>query len=96
MTTKSRQRLFPIPIFILGFIAAATLSSTEVLTEGFLDSISEVRNFLITAAMFGLGSGIRLKSIKGLGIKPLLLGSVSWITLLVLAGFGTLIENRLG
>ena len=96
LTTKSRQRLFPIPIFILGFIAAATLSSTEVLTEGFLDSISEVRNFLITAAMFGLGSGIRLKSIKGLGIKPLLLGSVSWITLLVLAGFGTLIENRLG
>ena len=68
------------------------MSSTEVLTDGFLDTISEIRNFLITAAMFGLGAGIRLNSIKGLGIKPLFLGSLSWVTLLVLAGFGTLIE----
>ena len=90
--TKNQRKTFPIPIFIFGFIAAAALSSTEVLTDGFLDTISEIRNFLITAAMFGLGAGIRLNSIKGLGIKPLLLGSLSWVTLLVLAGFGTLIE----
>jgi len=90
--TKDQRKTFPIPIFILGFIAAAALSSTEVLTDGFLDTIGEIRNFLITAAMFGLGAGIRLNSIKGLGIKPLLLGSLSWVTLLVLAGFGTLIE----
>ena len=85
----SEKKRFPIPIFVIGFVVAAALGSANVFSTGFLDSIDTVRTFLITAAMFGLGSGIRLISIKDLGAKPLRVGFIAWITVLVLAGIGT-------
>ena len=85
----SEKKRFPVPIFIIGFAVAAALGSANVFSTSFLDSIDTVRTFLITAAMFGLGSGIRLISIKDLGVKPLRVGFIAWITVLVLAGIGT-------
>jgi len=95
-TRSIQQQRFPIPIFILGFIIAAALRSGDVLSNDFLDSIGAVRTFLITAAMFGLGSGIRLKSVKDLGTKPLRVGFIAWITVLILAGIGTLLTTQMG
>ena len=46
--------------------------------------------------MFGLGSGIRLKSIKELGAKPLRVGFIAWITVLFLAGVGTFLTIQIG
>tara|TARA_B100000959_G_scaffold285149_1_gene358968 strand:+ start:3139 stop:4194 length:1056 start_codon:yes stop_codon:yes gene_type:complete len=94
-TQDTQQKRFPIPIFILGFIVAAALRSADVLSNGFLDSIGAVRTFLITAAMFGLGSGIRLKSVKDLGTKPLQVGFVAWVTVLILAGVGTFLTIQI-
>ena len=46
-------------------------------------------------AMFGLGAGIRLKALKNLGRQPLLLGFISWIAVLAVAGVGVLIQNQI-
>jgi len=85
----------PIPVFILGFIAAAAIRSTSVFSESFIETIGDIRNFLITMAMFGLGAGVRLRSLKNLGRQPLVLGLVSWVAVLTVAGAGVLIQNQL-
>lgn len=85
----------PIPVFILGFIAAAAIRSASVLSESFIETIGDIRNFLITMAMFGLGAGVRLRALKNLGRQPLVLGLVSWVAVLTVAGAGVLIQNQL-
>ena len=92
---NSQKWKLPIPIFILGFIAAAAIRSASVFSESFFETIGDIRNFLITMAMFGLGSGIRLRALKNLGRQPLVLGFVSWVAVLTVAGAGVLIQNQL-
>ena len=92
---NSQKWKLPIPIFILGFIAAATIRSSSVFSESFIATIGDIRNFLITMAMFGLGAGIRLSALKNLGRQPLVLGFVSWIAVLIIAGAGVLIQNQI-
>ena len=85
-----------IPIFIVGFIVAAALRSMEIFSEQALDVIGDVRSFLITSAMFGLGAGVRIKALSNLGGRPVFFGFVSWVTILVLAGFGVLLNSMAG
>ena len=92
---NSQKWKLPIPIFIFGFIAAAAMRSASVFSEDFIQTIGDIRNFLITMAMFGLGAGIRLKALKNLGRQPLLLGFISWIAVLAVAGAGVLIQNQI-
>ena len=85
-----------IPIFIVGFIVAAALRSIDIFSEQALDVIGDVRSFLITSAMFGLGAGVRIKALSNLGGRPVFFGFVSWVTILVLAGFGVLLNSMAG
>ena len=91
---KNRYRI--IPIFIVGFIVAAALRSMDIFSEQALEVIGDVRSFFIASAMFGLGAGVRIKALSSLGGRPLFFGFVSWITILVLAGFGVLINSMVG
>ena len=94
-TKNLRKWKLPIPIFILGFISAAAMRSASVFSEDFIETIGDIRNFLITMAMFGLGAGIRLKALKNLGRQPLVFGFVSWVVVLIVAGTGVLIQNQI-
>jgi len=85
-----------IPIFIVGFIVAAALRSIDIFSVQALDVIGDVRSFLITSAMFGLGAGVRIKALSNLGGRPVFFGFVSWVTILVLAGFGVLLNSMAG
>ena len=83
-----------IPIFILGFLGSSTIRSVEIFSEKMLENIGDIRGFFITTAMFGLGAGINIKTLKSLGGRPLLLGFISWIFIIVLAGLGVLLESQ--
>ncbi len=85
-----------IPIFIIGFIVAAALRSMDIFSEQGLDVIGDVRSFLITSAMFGLGAGVRIQALSNLGGRPVFFGFVSWVTILVLAGLGVLLNSMAG
>lgn len=79
-----------VPIFILGFIAMAILRSAGDaglrhggLALGYWDRanwshgmamISDIAAYLLAMAMAGVGLGTRLKSMRGLGIKPFYVG----------------------
>ena len=100
ITQHNREKIkrkwsLPIPFFIVGFIAAATIRSTSLFSDELVQNIGQVRNFLITIAMFGLGSGVRIRGLKKLGRQPMALGFVSWIAVLVVTGAGVLIQNQI-
>lgn len=91
---SSRTQRPIIPVFILGFVMATTLRSTGIFSDITLETIGEVRSFLITAAMFGLGAGIRIRALRNLGGRPLLLGFISWIVIIGLAGSGVVLKAQ--
>lgn len=77
-----------VPVFVLAFLACAAVGSTGVIPSAALDVAHEVQSVLLTAAMFALGTGARLRSLARVGARPLVLaaGSTLWVTMLALAG----------
>lgn len=78
-----------VPLFVLGFLAAALVRSTGVLPVVVLDGAKVACTLLLAGALFGLGCGVRVGRLVRTGGRALLLGLLS--TLLVgLTAFGTL------
>lgn len=73
-----------VPIFVLGFLGCVTLRSLEVVPVGALELIGGVQVLALGAALFGLGTAVRLRSLVHTGGPALALGAVST---LVVAGF---------
>ncbi len=80
-----------IPLFVLGFLAAAAIRTSGVLGDGELDAIKQAETVLLAAAMVGLGAGIRLTDLRRLGGRPLVLGGVSWVLIAVVSYVGVLL-----
>ncbi|MDO4916299.1 MAG: YeiH family protein [Rothia sp. (in: high G+C Gram-positive bacteria)] len=76
-----------VPVFILGFIGMVILRSLIDFPQTMVHSASVLQTILLTAAMFGLGCGVRVKKLMGLGWKPLMLAGFSTI-LVTFIGFG--------
>ena len=89
---KRRYRI--IPMFIIGFLAAATLRSLDVFSDQVIEAIGDIRSFFIASAMFGLGAGVRLKALSSLGGRPLVFGLVSWVLIVMFAGLGVLLNTQ--
>ena len=89
---KRRYRI--IPMFIIGFLAAATLRSLDVFSDQVIEAIGDIRSFFIASAMFGLGAGVRLKARSSLGGRPLVFGLVSWVLIVMFAGIGVLLNTQ--
>jgi uncharacterized integral membrane protein (TIGR00698 family) len=73
-----------VPLFLVGFIAAAGLRSAGVVPESWLPALSQTGTFLITCALVAIGLSLRPKELRDAGPRPLLLGAILWI--LVAAG----------
>ncbi|MFI5607064.1 YeiH family protein [Amycolatopsis sp. NPDC051903] len=68
-----------VPLFLLGFIAAAALDSLGVVPESWHPALSTLGTFLITTALAGIGLSLRLADMRRAGPRPLLLGGLLWI-----------------
>nr|WP_253815651.1 putative sulfate exporter family transporter [Nocardia amikacinitolerans] len=77
-----------VPLFVLAFLVCAGLRTSGVIPVAALDAARLAQTALLTAAMFALGTGVRLHILKRIGIRPLLLATAStvWITSIALAG----------
>ncbi|SOD63031.1 conserved hypothetical integral membrane protein [Streptomyces zhaozhouensis] len=73
----------PVPLFVVGFLAAVLLRSLVPLPAPVLDAGAFLQSALLTAAMFALGCGVHLGELARVGPRPFLLAALS--TLLVLA-----------
>ncbi|MEC3977517.1 YeiH family protein [Amycolatopsis sp. H20-H5] len=72
-----------VPLFLLGFIAAATLDSLGVIPDAWHPALSELGTFLITTALAGIGLSLRLGDMRRAGPRPLMLGGLLWIAVAV-------------
>ncbi|MGH3762594.1 YeiH family protein [Actinophytocola sp.] len=70
-----------VPMFVLGFLAATVLRSTNVVPAGALDVAAVACTLLLAGALFGLGCAVRIGRLVRTGGRALLLGLLS--TLLV-------------
>ncbi len=82
-----------LPLFVVGFLAAVAVRTTDVLSSGALATIRDAENILLTAAMVGLGSGVRVAKLRGLGPKPVVLGLLSWFVVAGVSLVGVLVTS---
>jgi len=73
-----------VPLFLIGFIAAAGLRTAGLVPLGWLHGLSLLGTFLITSALVAIGLSLRPSELRDTGPRPLLLGAILWV--LVAAG----------
>lgn len=76
-----------VPLFVVLFLVMIGVRATGWLSTDALARAKDVEQALLTAGMFGLGTGVAFGRLRRLGGKPLVLGLVSWI-LVALVAFG--------
>jgi uncharacterized integral membrane protein (TIGR00698 family) len=68
-----------VPLFLIGFVAAAGLDSIGLIPNAWHPALSWLGTFLITIALAGIGLSMRIGDLRKAGPRPLLLGAVLWI-----------------
>lgn len=72
-----------IPWFILWFLAAAALDSVGAIPAAAHASIQRIALFTIVVALAGVGLSSDLSRIKAAGFRPLALGAVLWVAIVI-------------
>jgi uncharacterized integral membrane protein (TIGR00698 family) len=70
-----------IPLFVVGFLAMAAVRTTGVLPDRAVSALTRADVLLLAGGMAGLGLGLELAKLRGLGVRPLLLGFASWFVI---------------
>ncbi|GAA0611828.1 putative sulfate exporter family transporter [Kribbella sandramycini] len=67
-----------VPLFLIGFIAAAGLRSAGAVPDAWLPTLSLIGTCLITAALVAIGLSLRPQELRDAGPRPLVLGAILW------------------
>jgi uncharacterized integral membrane protein (TIGR00698 family) len=70
-----------VPVFVLGFLVLAGVRTTGILPARVVADLARLDVLLLAAGMAGLGLGLELARLRGLGVRPLVLGLISWIVI---------------
>ncbi|HET8969785.1 MAG TPA: putative sulfate exporter family transporter [Candidatus Nanopelagicales bacterium] len=79
------RRPAPVPLFVAGFLVAVVVTSTGLLPAAVTDGAHHLQEVLLTAALVGLGTGIKASLLRRTGGRPLLLGLLSWLLVATVA-----------
>lgn len=75
---KSDQRA-TVPLFIIGFIAAAVIRSLLPQYLGTWDGIAFVARRLLVVTLFLIGAGVSRETLKKVGFRPMVQGVTLWV-----------------
>lgn len=77
-----------VPLFIVAFLACVLLRSSGLLAPVVLDGAGVAQTVLLTAAMFALGTGVRVATLREVGARPFVLAAAStvWVAGIALVG----------
>lgn len=93
--SEEQKNRIVIPYFALIFILVAVFNSFNLLPVDWVKALIQFDTILLMTAMAGLGLTTNVNAIKQAGFKPLLLGALVFVWL-VIGGFGVnLLLNRL-
>lgn len=79
-----------IPVFVLAFLACVLVRSTGVVPTAALDVIGLLQTLALSAALFGLGTGVHLASLVRSGGTALILGTLSTLVVACVSLAGVL------
>ncbi|MEO6942651.1 MAG: putative sulfate exporter family transporter [Terrimesophilobacter sp.] len=83
--TKPAKRPPLVPLFVAGFLLAVAIRSFIPMPEAVLSIADTVQTALLAMALFGLGTGVRVRELVSTGWRSLLVGLASWVFIAVLA-----------
>jgi len=78
-TNEGSAKVPLIPFFVIGFIIVAIIQNVFEIPEGLHDATVLISKVLLGAGLVALGSGVRWKSIRAIGPRPMLMGMVAWV-----------------
>ncbi len=73
------------PWFILGFLLMAVLNTFGIFPETTEPFFKKGYKFLVTTALVGVGYKINIKDLFTKGVKPMILGGLTWTSVAVIA-----------
>ena len=74
----TRRRTPLLPGFVVLFVAAIGLASTNVVSDALTHRIDDARTVLLGMALFALGTRVQISRLVRIGVRPLVLGLASW------------------
>jgi uncharacterized membrane protein YadS len=69
-----------VPLFLVGFIAAAGLRTAGLVPNSWQSGLSFTGTVLITNALVAIGLSLRPAELRKAGVRPLLLGAILWFS----------------
>lgn len=83
--SSGEQSLPPVvPLFVLGFVAMVMLRSTGWLSAAWLDTGAAFQDIFLGAALFGLGSAVRIRTLLHTGARALSAALAAWLLIALL------------
>ncbi|MBD1541413.1 putative sulfate exporter family transporter [Arthrobacter sp. IA7] len=73
-----------VPLFVVGFIVMVALRSSGWLSSGWLEAAAGLQDVLLGAALFGLGSAVRIRTLLHTGARAVLAALAAWLLIAVL------------
>ncbi|WP_258067211.1 YeiH family protein [Arthrobacter sp. GMC3] len=74
-----------IPMFVVGFLVMIVLRTTGWLPAGVVEAGSTAQDVALGAALFGLGSSVRVRELFRTGIRATIMALCSWVLIAMLA-----------
>ena len=88
---SSERRPPLVPLFVLGFIALVLVRSSDVVPEAVVSAAATVTTLLFACALFGLGAGVHLATLRRTGASAATLGLASSVIAAGTSLFGILL-----
>jgi uncharacterized integral membrane protein (TIGR00698 family) len=81
----------PLPVFMVGFLAAVAVASTGVFTASQLAFLKELQTLCFTAALAALGMHVRVSRLRGIGWAGVAVGAIASVGIAVLGVVAALV-----
>ena len=78
-THSHEQRVAPLPLFIVLFLAMVCVRTTGAVSDDVLSFIKNIEKICLALALVGLGASVKISKLRVLGARPLVLGVLSWL-----------------
>lgn len=65
------------PLFVAGFVGCVLIRSAVELPPWLVEGARLAQTLLLATAMFALGLGVKVATLRAVGIRPVILGSLS-------------------
>jgi uncharacterized integral membrane protein (TIGR00698 family) len=82
-----------LPLFVAVFLVMIAVRSTGFVPAGVLSAVSIADGYLLAGALFALGTGVRLRSLRRAGLPAALLGLLSTLIIAALAYTGAVLVS---